>query len=343
MTAVQVFRLPLLLLLLCVLQVRLSSSACVEVDSDTEAVVGKEFKLGCISCKMRGEVEATATVDWWFMAEGETDFTHIYSYSNKVGMVTDDRFSGRIEWLGSKDTLDLQDGTLNILNVTYNDTGTYRCYFDRTLTFTYYEFHTNIKNITISVLAKAWRCDGSCAEVDSMTEAVVGQEFLLNCISCKKREEVPGAATVDWHFKPVGEDEFLHIFHYEFPISSILHERFESRLEWGGTKGTADLQIGAINILNVTFNDTGTYTCTFERTLFLQLQNEYVTIKKTVELIVLAEANRELTAVISEIMMYIVIVVLQLWLIGVLVYCYRKIYAENEAREARKAQRAKKK
>lgn len=51
-------------------------------------------------------------------------------------------------------------------------------------------------------------------------------------------------------------------------------------------------------------------------------------------------ANRELTAVISEIMMYVVITVLQLWMIGVLIYCYKKIYAENEAREAKKAARA---
>ncbi|MCI4391140.1 hypothetical protein PGIGA_G00130710 [Pangasianodon gigas] len=193
------------------------------------------------------------------------------------------------------------------------------------------------------ILMFARWCDGSCAEVDSMTEAVAGQDFLLGCISCKRREEVSGASTVDWHFKPAGGDEFFHIFHYDYPTSTILHEDFESRLEWGGTKGTADLQIGAIYIRNVTFNDTGTYTCTFERSLFLALGTEHVTIKKTVELTVLAEANRELTAVISEIMMYVIIVVLQLWLIGVLIYCYKKIYAENEAREARKALRAKNK
>ncbi|KAI4876579.1 hypothetical protein NFI96_001541 [Prochilodus magdalenae] len=51
------------------------------------------------------------------------------------------------------------------------------------------------------------------------------------------------------------------------------------------------------------------------------------------------DANRELTAVVSEIVMYVLIVFLQLWLIGVLVYCYKKIYAESEAREARKALR----
>ncbi|KAF4076186.1 hypothetical protein AMELA_G00227490 [Ameiurus melas] len=104
---------------------------------------------------MRGEVEATATVDWWFMAKGESEFTHIYNYGNMVGDVKDNRFVDRIEWMGSKKTLDLQDGSLNILNITFNDTGTYRCYFDRTLSFDYYEYHTNAtKFITINVVAK---------------------------------------------------------------------------------------------------------------------------------------------------------------------------------------------
>ena len=48
-------------------------------------------------------------------------------------------------------------------------------------------------------------------------------------------------------------------------------------------------------------------------------------------------AQREMTAVVAEILMYVLIVVLQLWLILVLVYCYKKISAEQEAREARKA------
>uniref|UniRef100_A0A672KNU1 Uncharacterized protein n=1 Tax=Sinocyclocheilus grahami TaxID=75366 RepID=A0A672KNU1_SINGR len=55
----------------------LCHGACVEVDSDTEAVMGRGFKLGCISCKMRGEVLASATVDWWFMAKGESEFAYV--------------------------------------------------------------------------------------------------------------------------------------------------------------------------------------------------------------------------------------------------------------------------
>lgn len=81
--------------------------------------------------------------------------SQIYSYSFMAGEVTDERFMGRIVWAGSKNTLDLQDGSLHLLNVTFNDTGTYHCYFDRTLAFTYYEFRTNAsKFITMNVVAK---------------------------------------------------------------------------------------------------------------------------------------------------------------------------------------------
>lgn len=55
------------------------------------------------------------------------------------------------------------------------------------------------------------QCHAGCAEVDSLTEAVAGEGFLLRCISCKRREEVPARATVDWHFKPLGEEEFRHV------------------------------------------------------------------------------------------------------------------------------------
>ncbi|KAG9335428.1 hypothetical protein JZ751_004750 [Albula glossodonta] len=158
-----------------------------------------------------------------------------------------------------------------------------------------------------------------------MTEAVAGESFLLGCISCKKREEVSASTTVDWFFKPEGEDNFT---------------QFNGRLKWEGTD-SSDVQIGAIMIHNVTFNDTGTYRCTFERVLDVphERDTEHVTINKDVELSVVAVANRELTAVISEIMMYVLIVGLQLWMIGVLIYCYKKVYAEREAYEARRAMR----
>lgn len=56
--------------------------------------------------------------------------------------------------------------------------------------------------------------------MDSLTEAVAGEGFLLGCISCKRREEVPARATVDWHFKPLGEEEFRHVSSAKFSSDS---------------------------------------------------------------------------------------------------------------------------
>lgn len=39
---------------------------------------------------------------------------------------------------------------------------------------------------------------------------------------------------------------------------------------------------------NVTYNDSGTYHCTFHRTLLLELGDEHVTVEKEVELSVVA-------------------------------------------------------
>ncbi|XP_016417813.1 sodium channel subunit beta-1-like isoform X1 [Sinocyclocheilus rhinocerous] len=132
----------LLLCVFCALSVSLCSGACAEVDSDTEAVAGKSFKLGCISCKMRGEVEATATVDWMFRARGEADFVHIYSYDGEACSIIDERFQDRVEWHGSRNTLDLQDASVDLLNVTFDDSGAYHCIFNRVLGYKHYEFST---------------------------------------------------------------------------------------------------------------------------------------------------------------------------------------------------------
>lgn len=51
--------------------------ACVELEPDTEAVANKGFKLGCISCKKRGEVRAVASVSWSFKAEDEEYFSPV--------------------------------------------------------------------------------------------------------------------------------------------------------------------------------------------------------------------------------------------------------------------------
>lgn len=80
------------------------------------------------------------------------------------------------------------------------------------------------------------------------------------------------------------------IFHYDHPSAEILHEDFSDRLEWQGTRDS-DIQIGAIYIQNVTYNDSGTYQCTFHRTLLLALADEHVTVEKEVELSVVAKGK----------------------------------------------------
>ena len=43
------------------------------------------------------------------------------------------------------------------------------------------------------------------------------------------------------------------------------------------------------------------------------------------------KANRDMASIVSEIMMYVLIVVLTIWLVAEMVYCYKKIAAATEA------------
>lgn len=48
-----------------------------ELEPDTEAVANEGFKLGCISCKMRSEVRAVASVNWSFKGQDKKDFSPV--------------------------------------------------------------------------------------------------------------------------------------------------------------------------------------------------------------------------------------------------------------------------
>lgn len=158
--------------------------ACAEVDSDTEAVAGKGFKLGCISCKKRSEVDSSATVEWYFRPKGEADFVHvslkmfpqkephrqaaltgappppgpqIYTYKNGP-TIEHEQFLERIHWNGSKRSTDIQDASIYLFNVTFNDSGTYRCFFNRALFYDNYEYNTVVSKVVhLTVVAKG-RC-----------------------------------------------------------------------------------------------------------------------------------------------------------------------------------------
>ncbi|XP_062386020.1 sodium channel, voltage-gated, type I, beta b [Sardina pilchardus] len=179
-----------LLALFCAICVTLASGACAEVDSDTEAVAGQGFKLGCISCKMRGEVEATATVDWFFMFKGEKQFIPIYTYDGSSSMIKDDRFEDRLEWVGSKHTQDLQDASIYITNVTFNDTGVFRCLFNRILFYEHYEYETEAtKYVKLNVVAKATRGTASIVSEVMMYVSIIGLQLwlLVEMIYCYRK------------------------------------------------------------------------------------------------------------------------------------------------------------
>ncbi|CAL8292344.1 unnamed protein product [Merluccius merluccius] len=182
-------------------------------------------------------------------------------------------------------------------------------------------------------------CRGACAEVDSDTEAVAGKGFKLGCISCKKRSEVDGSATVDWYFRGRGETEFVHIYNYD-DEGSIKSDHFEDRLDWSGSKRNKDIQDASIYLTNVTFNDSGTYRCFLNRLLTYDYYEYKTLISKEVHLTVVAKATRGTASIVSEVMMYVSIIGLQVWLLIEMIYCYRKISAAGEEalREAANAE-----
>lgn len=122
------------------------------------------MKLTCIACMRREEIKARTRVDWYYMPQKENDVppnkTHvgpslrpmrplcwprftprppppfqIYRFENYNHTELDGPFKGRLSWNGSQD---LQDLSLRILNVTYNDSGVYECHVFRRFEFNFF-------------------------------------------------------------------------------------------------------------------------------------------------------------------------------------------------------------
>ncbi|KAB0348764.1 hypothetical protein FD755_005521 [Muntiacus reevesi] len=172
---------------------------------------------------------------------------------------------------------------------------------------------------TVPAVSSAW---GGCVEVDSETEAVYGMTFKILCISCKRRSETTAETFTEWTFRQKGTEEFVKILRYENEVLQLEEdERFEGRVVWNGSRGTKDLQDLSIFITN----------CHVYRLLFFDNYEHNTSVVKKIHLEVVDKANRDMASIVSEIMMYVLIVVLTIWLVAEMVYCYKKIAAATEA------------
>ncbi|KAM8927412.1 sodium channel regulatory subunit beta-3 [Pelodytes ibericus] len=179
---------------------------------------------------------------------------------------------------------------------------------------------------TFMVLVMVGLCSPVCVEVPSKTEAVQGKNMTLGCISCMKREEVSAITTVKWFHRPLGGEESL-ILEYTGGHCKEQKGSMQGRLAWNGSK---DLQDVSITIINVTMNDSGLYTCNVTRILHFEAHNHMVENMISIDLKVTEKAGEDFTSVLSEIMMYILLAFLTLWLMIEIVYCYRKISKAEE-------------
>lgn len=82
----------------------------------------------------------------------------IYTYNEDGPTIVDDHFMDRVDWNGSKRSNDIQDGSIYVLNVTLNDTGTYQCFFHRILFYANYEYNTIVSKVVhLNVVRKGTR------------------------------------------------------------------------------------------------------------------------------------------------------------------------------------------
>lgn len=119
----------------------------------------------------------------------------------------------------------------------------------------------------------------------------------------------------------------LQIYEYRNGQQEV-ESPFQGRLQWNGSK---DLQDVSITVLNVTLNDSGLYTCNVSREFAFEAHRPFVKTTRLIPLRVTEEAGEDFTSVVSEIMMYILLVFLTLWLLIEMIYCYRKVSKAEEA------------
>lgn len=79
----------------------------------------------------------------------------IYTYNEGGPTIENDQFADRVDWNGSKRSRDIQDASIYLFNVTFNDSGTYRCFFNRILSYDNYEYNDVVSKVVhLSVVGK---------------------------------------------------------------------------------------------------------------------------------------------------------------------------------------------
>ncbi|XP_040551113.1 sodium channel subunit beta-1 [Gallus gallus] len=171
---------------------------------------------------------------------------------------------------------------------------------------------------------------GGCVEVDSETEAVLGAPFKLLCIACKRRSETPAEAEGEWFFRAEGAPEFTKILHYTAEEGAwVAPGPFEGLLFWNGSRGTRDIQDLSVRLSNVGRSHAGLYVCCLRRNLTFEGYTYSLARNKSVKLAVVESERRDLASIVSEVLMYVLIVLLTLWLAAEMLYCYRKVAAAS--------------
>lgn len=138
----------LLLFLFAVQEVRL---VCVDVPSNSEAIVGRVMKLTCIYCMKREEISAETKVEWSYKSPNNTKILiYLYDRQPQEPENVEVQWKNRLMWNGSKD---LQDLSISIKNVTLNDTGRYECKVSRFFEFDSFK-HSATKTTEIDLEVK---------------------------------------------------------------------------------------------------------------------------------------------------------------------------------------------
>ncbi|KAF3847743.1 hypothetical protein F7725_020771, partial [Dissostichus mawsoni] len=134
----------------------MSQPVCVDIPSETNAVLGKPMKLTCIYCLKRDELKSKTWVNWYYKPYEENDIppekTHIFKFDIDSPVDLDGPYKGRLRWDG---TQDLQDLSISIINVTFNDSGVFECNVIREFVFDSFNPSVSItKEIKLTVKAE---------------------------------------------------------------------------------------------------------------------------------------------------------------------------------------------